>query len=254
MFADRDCIRLDEQTTLFPPDKLPKFAPNTPGCDNCLRFNFAFVGPRGERNAANNGWHYKGPDGDQPYQTNCDKYDEDLLDRSDADTCSKCSSNSNSDCNKCIYGEKIVRDQTLANGNDVKTVIMVFSALRNDIDDNIPHPIHLHGHAFHVLYIGYGQYDMNNNLISNSADLTCGNDDRCMNPTWADGVYPSNLMTRASGENGLINRNRIRKDTVVVPKGGYVVIAFRASIATLSLTWNKAWLHSSKNTLPQSSG
>ena len=60
--------------------------------------------------------------------------------------------------------------------------------------------------------------------MDNSNDITCEST-LCMKPTWRDNMPPdfSDYIT-----NGRLSDMAIRKDTVIVPAGGYVVIAFQA--------------------------
>ena len=81
------------------------------------------------------------------------------------------------------------------------------------------HPIHFHGHSFHVLGIRYGQYNETTGFLNGcNTDITCGvdNEARCTSPTWSDGFTP----------NFTVDARTMRKDTVIVPAGGYVVIQF----------------------------
>ncbi|KAK3103109.1 hypothetical protein FSP39_016527 [Pinctada imbricata] len=92
------------------------------------------------------------------------------------------------------------------------------------------HPIHLHGHSFHVLKVGYGKYnDTKGTYITNSDDVSCDNDQNrvqenvfCVKPKWSNSSW--------GGDNipGLELHNAPLKDTVMVPRGGYVVIRFKA--------------------------
>lgn len=74
------------------------------------------------------------------------------------------------------------------------------------------HPIHLHGHTFHVVGIFYSRGPRMPN-----ADITCNNNPRCTDPGWT-----------SSPPDVTITPTTIRKDTVIVPAGGYVVIRFIA--------------------------
>jgi len=86
------------------------------------------------------------------------------------------------------------------------------------------HPIHLHGHTFHVVHVGYPEYNSTTGFItSHNSDICC--DDvqctkhrcdptRCTRPSWERKMEFS------------INSRTVRKDTVMVPSGGYVVINF----------------------------
>ena len=48
------------------------------------------------------------------------------------------------------------------------------------------HPVHLHGHYFHVVDVQYGEYsDSTNRLISSNSDITCGGTQVCIDPSWS---------------------------------------------------------------------
>ena len=118
------------------------------------------------------------------------------------------------------------------------------------------HPIHLHGHTFHVVEIGYPDYDIdpdvgtgyiskedgpfcynksttvsahNDNIECGDLEL-CGDGPECPK---VDGCQPSRC-TMPGWSKKKSNQARldpldpftIRKDTVMVPAGGYVVINF----------------------------
>ena len=98
-----------------------------------------------------------------------------------------------------------------------RTVRFVFSSLNTTRDYSFAHPIHLHGHSFHVVKVGYGSYYSNGALKDSTKDLTCGVP--CLKaPTWTDGITPYIPITNKT----------IQKDTVIVPAGGYVVVDFIA--------------------------
>jgi len=98
---------------------------------------------------------------------------------------------------------------------------MVLSVVGNDTagNRNFSHPIHLHGHSFYVVHIGHGTYSDSGALNANSNDVVCNDDFLCSMPNWRAGNQPQFT----------ISSKTIRKDTVIVPAGGYVVIAFRAN-------------------------
>lgn len=90
------------------------------------------------------------------------------------------------------------------------------------------HPIHLHGHSFYVLKMGFAEYDMvtaklKKNMGQDQIDLICNdsknfcNAARWRNSSWENGNHP------------FLNWNDPpQKDTIIVPTGGYVVIRFKA--------------------------
>ena len=104
----------------------------------------------------------------------------------------------------------------------VRLVISTVGAERNST-----HSIHIHGHSVHVLKVGYGEYSSDNGALTGSSrDLTCTEDGddsetidsrRCPNPRFRspDTTFP-------------LTTNTVRKDTFIVPAGGYVVVQFRS--------------------------
>ena len=91
-------------------------------------------------------------------------------------------------------------------------VQVVLSNLDQEKIGSIAHPIHLHGHSFHVMHIGYPTYNSTTGYhLADNEDLECA-DKRCSRIRWRNKVE-WNLM-----------RPRILKDTITVPAGGYVVI------------------------------
>lgn len=79
------------------------------------------------------------------------------------------------------------------------------------------HPVHFHGHQFHVVKIGFPEYDsVTGNATAPNADIRCLNDD-CTEATWANPRWRYNVP-------GLNLWNPPIKDTINVPWGGYVVV------------------------------
>ena len=104
--------------------------------------------------------------------------------------------------------------------NNLESIVMVFSVLSDGRD----HPIHMHGHAFHVVYVGYGNYDNDMKLVNRTTDLECGR--QCVNPRWTNDKIPEAVMDRIV--NGRVTSEAIQKDTILIPAGGYVVVAINA--------------------------
>ena len=223
--TNQTCIHLTELRALFPVsnDKLPKFS-SIPDCPDCQFFNFGFEGDG--TTSAINGKNFQFPV--VAYQTSCGQYDRDQADR-EIDTCSMRSSSKSSMDRKCINVAPIANKKKFTTEEEPETIIMVLSAV-GDVSkrfNNFAHPIHLHGHSFHVLYIGHGIYNSTGKLIDNSPDVDCRGDNLCMNPTWRNGI-PMDVLREVTGDGGRIKNTAILKDTVIVPAGGYVVIAFQA--------------------------
>ena len=101
------------------------------------------------------------------------------------------------------------------------------------------HPIHLHGHSFYVVKIGYPNYSNTNNTITNNVFETANDDIECINSTndtYACPKYfitvddPSDVTKQTLRWRNMASDNQTKrfakKDTVVVPFGGYTVIRF----------------------------
>ena len=110
-----------------------------------------------------------------------------------------------------------------------RSIQMVFSAIGPDLDPGqaanffrASHPIHLHGHQFHVVDIQFGEYDEDGLLIRGNDSFDCGGTKVCTNPSWAPG------RDYSIGKSGKISATAPRKDTVFLPGGGYVVVYFKS--------------------------
>lgn len=86
-------------------------------------------------------------------------------------------------------------------------------------------PVHIHGHHFQVVKIGWPTYNKSTNIfMENNADIGCKDGSVSCNvggwrdPAWSGGRLP-----------GMVERSPVIKDTVTVPVGGYVVVRFKAN-------------------------
>lgn len=98
------------------------------------------------------------------------------------------------------------------------------------------HPVHLHGHSFHVMKIGYPPFYNDTGAICrwpkgaqhpsclSTEDIESGNGTGFATAHWKHGLVPSLNFDRP-----------VRKDTVIIPPGGYAVLRFR--------TDNPGWWH-----------
>ena len=123
----------------------------------------------------------------------------------------------------------------LARGSVIELVITNRRVLNTSTLGGI-HPVHLHGHYFYVVTKGYGDLDTNGTYVAASDDIECivrSNNQTCPNNfitieedsgglkqevRWKDMVIPDSLNTQS--------RRLPRKDTIIVPFGGYAVIRF----------------------------
>ena len=198
-----NCTNIEELKLLelTPNDQLPMAYPDA-DCPNCTRFfNFHFEGA--SATASINGRNFILPS--FPPQTQ----HQDFLKH---DTICNISTNCNPstiDC-LCTHVYSIPYD---------KTIQFIWSGMGSS-----SHPIHLHGHTFHVVHVGYPEYNDNAEVKTQSSDIRCADanctnegcdPNRCTMPSW-NGPPPTIK----------INPQTIRKDTVVIPAWGYVMINF----------------------------
>lgn len=197
-------LRLLEET---PRDQLPQALPSR-DCDNCLHFiNFGFEGESGTSSA--NGRNLILPP--VPPLTQNEDFQKQAFQCSHTTDCDPFTP----DC-KCTYVIDIPYRET---------VQFVFTAMGGELQ---PHPIHLHGHSFHVVHMGYPEYNQSTGFLIPSyqnLDIQCRdtcqgrgcNPRRCTKPSWKNNRPPPSLS---------INPYTVRKDTVIVPAGGYAVINY----------------------------
>lgn len=163
-------------------------------------FNFAFPGPPGNTPGSVNGREFVPPTVSLLTQ-------EDELN-------TKC----NKDCEengicKCTYIQKLPSDKL------IQLVLMNFQ-------QQVPgwsHPVHLHGHSFYVMKMGFGSYDISTGVLTaNSNNINCTDKfGYCSTAAWTNSSW-------AMGNVPGLNHRPPEKDTIIVPTGGYVVIRFRS--------------------------
>ena len=106
------------------------------------------------------------------------------------------------------------------------------------------HPIHMHGHSFYVVKVGYPNYDKNGKFLSPNDDIECivhSTESACTkqfitieNEVDGKKTVIQRLQWRKPHSQNITmaeftkNNSPIRKDTVIVPFGGYAVVRFIA--------------------------
>ena len=166
--------------------------------DETLFFNFAFPGEPGNTPGSVNGHQFVLPT--SPILTN------------EGDMKTRCS---NRECGldqicNCTYSIELTAN---------KVYQFVLTNLGNG--RGWSHPIHLHGHYFFVMKMGFGEYNKDTGkFLSSTNDIEClGSKNYCNSAQWADGNWTSGLNLEYPPE----------KDTIIVPTGGYVIIRFKAN-------------------------
>ncbi len=193
------CINAHQLRLLWPtpPDQLPS-ANVDPECEDCeLFFNV------GSDTDSINGRNMQLPP--FPLQT---QYE--MIPPTDfCDVTAPCESEDGEACS-CVHVRQI--------NSFNKTIRFVLSSVGDEVDEGegSTHPMHLHGHHFYVLDIGYGTYHPENQTLRRrNTDIDCG-DAHCSIPRWRSGQRPDFN----------IDSKTVRKDTIIVPGGGYVVLQF----------------------------
>ena len=195
-------LRLLEPT---PPDELPNANPKDPEeCPGCRHFiNFNFEG--NSQTSSINGRNFILPS--FPPQIEPEEFEKKDI---------KC--DLKADCNpstlecSCVHVIDIPQEET------IQLVLSAIGVYHN------AHPIHLHGHTFHVVHVGYPKYNQTSGFVGkHNSDIHCDdvdctkkgcNKERCTRPSWSVPMHFS------------IDSHTVRKDTVMVPAGGYLVINF----------------------------
>lgn len=232
-----DCTNVGDMKLLIPtvPEELPNPIAD---CDECLQFfNFNF---EGDSDASSiNGRNFILPAA--PPETQPADFERQSV------IC-----NRTFECNPSTLGCSCTHVASIPFN---KTIQFVLSSVGRF---EVPHPVHLHGHTFHVVKVGYPEYDMNPEtgtgsiadkhkegcdedfkVNAHNTDIECldkckGANETCPeNKVFPDGCHPYRC-TKTQWRDGInqqasdfcLTSDTIRKDTVMVPAGGYVVINF----------------------------
>ncbi|XP_060073309.1 uncharacterized protein LOC132553115 [Ylistrum balloti] len=102
--------------------------------------------------------------------------------------------------------------------NTIQLVLHNMDESRNGLS----HGIHIHGHHVHVLKVGYPNYNSTTGRISEqNSDILCDTP-TCNNASWRDQSWSGGQLPGANFEDPPL------KDTILVPRQGYVVVRFKA--------------------------
>ena len=187
------CVNIDALRMLFdvPADQVPSGTLDS-SCKDCeLFFNI------GSDTDNINGRNMVLPP--SPLQTQIDDIDSSIF-------CNITKPCSGEDC-ACVHVREVTKFNT--------TIRIVLSSVGNEVAEGggFSHPMHLHGHHFQVVEVGYGTYfPSNGTLEARNTDVICG-DNSCSSPRWS-----------TSSRSFSVNSKTLLKDTVIVPGGGYVVV------------------------------
>ncbi|OWF55804.1 laccase-1-like [Mizuhopecten yessoensis] len=197
-----DCLRFDHLRSLVDNDPAP--VPTSLDTFREYHLNFGFPGIKHFPSSIN-GRKFKSPQVSaltQPYEidSTCDKVD--------------CGEEKHCECTHTLD----IRH------NDVVQLVLT----NMGIGTGWSHPVHLHGYSFYVLKMGYATYNMTTaKFISQNTDIDCrGNKSMkksfCNDATWRNSSWLGNNVP------GIELSNAPRKDTLIIPSGGYAVIRIKA--------------------------
>ena len=206
-----ECLHITDLTLLTDySEELPKIAQN----DNSrLFFNFAFEGA--SQTSAVNARNLKLPSAalalldeekleDIKVKEFCDLEDNEICNRDNLTISPEC------------YCTHVVNATT---DRDIELVLSAIGPQSGKMSNFLfAHPVHLHGHYFHVVKMGFGYYE-NGQLTAANPDIDCGKNTLCNNPSWK----PNREFK------GTIKASAPLKDTILIPAGGYAVVYFKAN-------------------------
>ena len=177
-----------------------------------LFLNFGFGGDTTVSGSSINGRHFLFPP--YPPTTQYSDLSEDF--KNGEKVCTYPQNTNEAKGKRCLHVHNI-EDEIVQNEGTVEIVFMNLLDKRQGIDLGQAHPVHLHGHHFQVIHIGYGNCSEDEGTCQHP-DIMCAEDHCDTNVRWSDG--------RTNFGSGI--QEPSEKDTVIVPVGGYVVIRFRA--------------------------
>ena len=114
------------------------------------------------------------------------------------------------------------------NGRAVELVLTNYPSI-NASEPESSHPIHLHGHSFYVVKIGYPEYNDLGYYVSSNPDITCTvdeTDEMCQRFITVTGENAQTVKWTDNERPDINLEDLVAKDTVIVPFGGYTIIRF----------------------------
>ncbi|XP_060073312.1 uncharacterized protein LOC132553117 [Ylistrum balloti] len=107
-------------------------------------------------------------------------------------------------------------------GSTVQFVMVSPGPLVDMVELGLQHPMHLHGHTFHVLKVAYSKYNASGISVGLNEDIHCDSV-FCDNASWSNDTW--------GGDNipGLNLVDPPIKDSVLVPRHGYTVTRMTAN-------------------------
>ena len=103
-----------------------------------------------------------------------------------------------------------------------RNILLVLTNVDNNgpIPGGTAHPIHVHGHSFAVLKMGFPVYNSSGFYVADNPDIGCvkNNTITCYSLQWRNNTRPTDFNWV----------DPPRKDTLVIPAGGYAALFFKS--------------------------
>ena len=212
---DHECINVDQFSSLEN-EPIDNSTYNPKGT---LFYNFGFDGETSTRGSSVDGINFRFPS----YLPNT----KDFIDQDQKCSGRGCDHHGGIDhcaCTQVIDINKVEEGQSLQ-------LVITNRPINKDKNIESSHPVHLHGHSFYVVKLGYPQYNVDGTYSSPNQDVECVRPDgtgECKHfitvdqsgqkVKWTNDIPPADINYR--------NPFYAKKDTVIIPYGGYAVIRF----------------------------
>ena len=139
------------------------------------------------------------------------------LDEAMPSRCTENCNNSNEPGCRCTHFVNLTRGAV---------VDMFWTSMGNDAANTFPHPIHMHGHNFEILAMGFADQTVTSTTALHKKVSQSINDPT--SPFACDNPPSCSRINRRQNIKIVPNPNPTRKDTIAVPAGGYVWIRLLA--------------------------
>ena len=220
-----DCVHIYQLNLLtdYPTNELPTIITDQ-NSNSRLFFNFGFEGA--SRTSTINGRNLKLPsaslaqlDASELTDIENKEYCEDPKNEKNKKKCDR--NNADEVISPDCYCTHVVEAEA---DRSIELVISATGPKPTQLDNfRFAHPVHLHGHYFHVVDIQFGEYDNNGRLTAGNSDIDCGGNQLCTNPSWKPNKDYSSRMEMT----GRVSSKAPLKDTLLIPAGGYAVVYFK---------------------------
>ncbi|KAI8511617.1 hypothetical protein Bbelb_107170 [Branchiostoma belcheri] len=200
------CVNVNQLRSMQPNTSVPEFEPGK-WEEHFINFHFAGKDRDGAQRSSVNGHRFIPPSAPPALQVNR-KFEGIIKPCLDIN----CGDEKYCECTYYI---------SITHGNVVQLVL--YNMGTGGGINGTAHPVHIHGHHFYVLDMGFPEYDKTTGrFLSQNTDIDCADFRNCNGRSW------TNASWQNGGKPGLNTENPPLKDTVIVPVGGYVVLRFRA--------------------------